>query len=306
MNAPHATAVTEAAAFSDSLKGQEEIYVSDGLAAVQASIPAITQQQLRSTHVNLHPEDILDDGGRIDAAEAFEVFKGKIFLPSSDDDEYYHAHRAPPRNVETPIQRLSRLRMEVSELENDVRQQQQMLIPTNPSEAHNIQDEDDTHQFMLLENMTQMARDLATRLDSISMGTTATLSTSFAAAAGQDAAIHASLTNLVQDQIQQIEKLQQQQPQQQPHSRKDTDSDTASTISHLVLLEQRLTRIEKALGTNTIDLKVPSSSSIIQRLEDAERLISGINKEGLDLIASRAKYIRYVEVLSVILVVLLN
>lgn len=85
---------TETAAFNESnSKGQEEVYVSDGLAAIPPSAPLVMQQQPSSTHVNYHPNDILDDGGIIDAAEAFEVFKGKIFVPSSNEYEYYHGHR---------------------------------------------------------------------------------------------------------------------------------------------------------------------------------------------------------------------
>jgi len=289
-----ATVVTEAAPFNDSGKVQEEVFISDGLTTVPTFVPSAVQQQLRSTRVNHHPNDILDDGGNIDPAEAFEVFKGKIFVPSlSDDDDYFRGPRFVSRTVETPVQRLSRLRMEISELESDIQQQQQMLVPINPSEAHNIQDEDDTHQLMLLENMTQMARDLASRLDSI--GTIShTLSSSAVSSAGQETAIHASLTNLVQDQIQQIKNLNFQDIQKPALIRKDADSYSSSTISQIILLEQRLTQIEKVLGSNGADLKIPSSSSILQRLEDAEHIVSCLSKEGLDLMASRAKFIRCV------------
>jgi len=124
-----ATVVTEAAPFNDSGKVQEEVFISDGL----TTVPSAVQQQLRSTRVNHHPNDILDDGGNIDPAEAFEVFKGKIFVPSlSDDDDYFRGPRFVSRTVETPVQRLSRLRMEISELESDIQQQQQMLVPINP------------------------------------------------------------------------------------------------------------------------------------------------------------------------------
>lgn len=293
-----ATVGTEATPSNDSGKGQEEIYFSDGLTIVPPSLPSTVEQHLRSSRVNDHPNDVLDDGGKIDPAEAFEVFKGKIFAPSSNDDDYFRSPRFVSRTVETPFQRLSRLRMEISELEGDIQQQQQMLVPTNPSEAHNIQDEDDTHQLVLLENMTQMARDLASRLDSIGTISPAALSTSVISSAGQETAIHASLTNLVQDQIQQIKNLNMQDVPKIAPLRKDTGSSSSSTVSHIILLEQRLTQIEKVLGSNGANPKVLSSSSILQRLEDAENIVSCLNKEGLDLMATRAKFIRYVVAMS--------
>lgn len=291
------TVDTEAAPSNDSGKGQEEVFFSDGLTVVPTSLPSTVEQQLRISRVNHHPNDVLDDGGKVDPAEAFEVFKGKIFVPSSNDDDYFRGPRFVSRTVETPFQRLSRLRLEISELEGDIQQQQQMLVPKNPSEAHNIQDEDDTHQLVLLENMTQMARDLASRLDSIGTISPA-LSSSVVSSAGQETAIHASLTNLVQDQIQQIKNLNMQDVPKTAPLRKDTGSSSSSTVSHIILLEQRLTQIEKFLGSNGPDPKVLSSSSILQRLEDAENIISCLNKEGLDLMATRAKFIRCVVAIS--------
>jgi len=274
-----AATATESPISDEIIAGREEIFFSDGLAAVPTQI--ITPQELRSSSGvanTCHPDDVLDDGGRIDATTAFEVFKGKIFFPSSNNNhiEYFRSHGVAA--TETPVQRLSRLRMEISELEFDIQQQQQMLIPTNPSEAHNVQDEDDKHDVMLLENITQMARDLASRLDILSIGASGTSSTD-----AQGKAMHASLTNLVQNQMQQITKQHEQPPQ---HLEK---SENLALPRSQLLLEQKLVMLEKIVGTQ---MGASSSSSIVQRLAEAERLVSCIDKEGIDVLASKAKLIR--------------
>jgi len=98
--------------------------------------------------------------------------------------------------------------------------------------------------------------------------------------------MHASLTNLVQNQMQKIAKQHEQPPQYLEKSENST-----LPRSHL-LVEQKLAMLEKIVGTQT---GASSSSSIVQRLAEAERLVSCIDKEGIDALASKAKLIRYAD-----------
>jgi len=64
-------------------RGGEEIYASDGLPTIP---PPRAPTQRRPLHqLTRHEEDVLDDGGNVDATKAFEVFKGKIFVSSGAD-----------------------------------------------------------------------------------------------------------------------------------------------------------------------------------------------------------------------------
>ena len=207
-----------------------EIFSSDGLPPLPPPRAPVT-----SLSSDEKGDDILDHGEKIDVAQAFEVFSGKLFFPSASSGTTGTATTtgaAVTAPVETPLHRLARLRMEVSELEQDF--------------AKSSAGSDEAKVAHL---GSEVLQDLASRLSALSD----------ANGNSSPRTVQSDLTTLVSREFQ---RLQQQNQKGKDIATEDgrsgeggvtyefypTNNDSGSEAS----LEERISQIESLLGAASI------------------------------------------------------
>jgi len=143
--------------------------------------------------------------------------------------------------------------------------------------------------------MTEIARDLVSRLDTISISTATTCGTTTTTQGYTTEVLHATLTNLVRKELEQMK-----QRQRENLGAVSTDVEvlvggaTSASANSLLRsqLEQRLTKLENLIG-GVNAAGASSSMGIMKRLEEAETVLQHVDKNDVELVSSRAKLIRY-------------
>jgi len=256
-----------------------------------AGSPAPPSSSSSSSSSHLPEEDAFDDESSMNPAAAFEVFQGKLFV--SEPARSNHGGRTTTRmmtttssTAETPLQRLTRLRMEVKEVEEDLKGS---LLVGNPNEESN-EDDDDEDNRRLFSDMTRVAHDLAKRLDDVA-------ATGSTGGEGGDGIITGS--KKLQEGLSEIVKDGVSQMKQNRNENEDKDvvvavsgTDAVTTkdedAAAAARLEERIARIEKVMG----GISEAKDGTVLSRLESAERMTKRLDGSMLDAAAARAKVIR--------------
>eukprot|EP01041_Mallomonas_annulata_P009901 gene9901-20594_t len=224
------------------------------------------------------------DLGNIDAGLAFEVFQGRIFsVPkqqSSNRSEYSIADSVEKR-VESPLQRFTRLRSELSELCDDL----------NSMTTNENQPTDSTIWSSLLEETKQLQNNIKT-IEShkkLQENTNGNGNTS-------DSSISNKLT-IVSNQL-------------QDHQKSSTSTSTSTlvleskdslSVSSIAVLEQRVFALETLLGSasNALDMEAivgvtPRSSifPLVQTVSKLEKRISLLDESTMETIRNKASGLR--------------
>eukprot|EP00978_Attheya_sp_CCMP212_P018376 scaffold50201_cov50-Attheya_sp.AAC.6 len=219
--------------------GGEAIFSSDGLPPLAPPLAPVSSSA--STEA-------------ISPLEAFEVFSGRLFPPSSAVQQKL--------DDEPPLVRLARLQTELKELEKDMQS-------APPSEHFAVED------------VTQVMQGLSSRLDSLSANAASTLFK------GRQS----DLTTLVQSS--QLKSNGSAAAAGTSSNNEGVvyelyggPASAASAVD--VSLQERLQAMEALVGSDA------SGKSILQRLEQAELMASKADPRSLEAAANRAKVIRYV------------
>mmetsp|Transcript_37403 Transcript_37403/g.38087 ORF Transcript_37403/g.38087 Transcript_37403/m.38087 type:complete len:376 (+) Transcript_37403:119-1246(+) len=218
------------------------------------------------------------DVGQINASEAFEVFQGKAFnIPNIDSKrvDYSVADKVEQR-VESPLQRFTRLRAELTELHNDLNSMVKDDLPN------------DSNIWSTLLNETKQMQQNMYSLESHQCL--------------QQSMTHNSVSKAVNN-------LQEISNKLQPTSTStsiETDklqpvSSAAMTDINLAKMEQRVYALELLLGSasNALDMEAvvgttPKSAvfPLIQTITRLERRVSLLDKNALETIQNKAVSLR--------------
>lgn len=310
---PKDTAATASSSGSGAdAAGGEAIYSSDGLPPLPAPVPPVA-----SSGATDDADNVLDSD-HVSPAAAFEVFGGKAYLRpgggggrSVATGNLVAGSSSGTRtglSVEPPLVRLARLSAELSELERDL---ETTTTSTSSTAAGAVSSEE----------LTQLARELSSRLD--------VLSNQHGIVAGtggnNNRTLSDNLTRLVREELAKASS-----------SSSDTASAAAATsesgaggivyelyassaTGHVgptsaasaaseASIAERLGRIERAVGSSNASAIVSTSAasggesdsgsgrSVLERLEEAERMAGRVDAKALDAAAARAKVIRCVHV----------
>ncbi len=189
---------------------------------------------------------------------AFEMFQGKLYsIQRPSASGHYHI----PSN-ETPVARLARLQQEIAQVEAEL----------STTSAGNGQDFD--------EQLVALATTLKTQL------TTLTSSTRVLE--------HDDLTRLIRHQLDSLKTATNASDSQA------TFTDTGvvyelygNATNPTTTLEDRLLRLEKALGSQSNTTTASSSSkTLLQRLEEMESIVKTVDASTLEQTTNKAKVIR--------------
>mmetsp|Transcript_18667 Transcript_18667/g.26332 ORF Transcript_18667/g.26332 Transcript_18667/m.26332 type:complete len:382 (+) Transcript_18667:131-1276(+) len=252
--------------------GGEAIFSSDGLDTVPVPTkPVFTSQPQRDDG----DEDVLDSGDVVAPTEAFELFSGKLYKTSTA-----MTIKASSNTTETPLEKLSRLQRDVAELERDL--QGESTLSTKGPEH---------------EELTKLASSLSARLQAAS---------SYSHTAQQD-----KLTSLLQSHFQNATKASTSAVATatpatdgpapviyELYSSSDGGGDGSASAARggststsrsvpTSNLEERLLNLERSIGSSTTINK-----SVMERLAEFEKVISGVDKKSLEQTTARAKVIR--------------
>jgi len=225
--------------------------------------------------------DILDSGDDMNLVQAFEVFSGKLYFPqSSSTSSSYSSNPATSTKetftgiVETPLQRLARLRMELSELETD-------FANMSSKESAEVDQK----------NITNAMEDISLRLSAISNntnhGTTSPKS------------VQTNLTQVVSTEMEKLRELKQKSKNDDETTPSAGTSITyelyagaaASDVESESRLEDRMAQIEAMLGVTSTSSSL-STGSVLDRLHEVEKMAKSVDLSSLDSAAARAKLIR--------------
>lgn len=246
-----------------------EIFSSDGLPPLPPLNAPVTS--LSSAEKG---DDILDQGDNVDLVQAFEVFSGKLFFPSSNPRSLKNPESGTNKAttvVETPLQRLARLRMEVSELEQDFKN------------SASVGTDEGSNSMQLGSDVLQ---DLASRLAAITNANSSVSTRS----------VQSDLTNLVSRELERLQLLRTQK-------RSDGDTEESGTgvtyelypagndSGSTSVLEERMSHIENMLGVAS-SASSSTNGTILDRLRNVEQMAKSVDLTSLDAAAARAKLIR--------------
>ena len=297
---------TAAAASGADAAGGEAIYSSDGLPPLPAPVPPIKSRIDKSA-----ADDTVLDSDTVSPADAFEVFGGKAYLrPGGGSGGGRHSAAAGGTlilsaistsgdgtvAVETPLVRLARLTAEVSELEKD-------LASSASATVGNDGLPEEQRGGVSKEELTRLARELALRLEVAGNEHGVVAGGSGNVFRGQQD----DLTRLVREEL---TKVQSALPAGATDD-KPTESSgvvyelyassstghvgctTAGTAAVESSIDERLGRIERAVGAqSSLTAAAGGGRSVLERLEEAEKLVKRVDGKSLDAAAARAKVIR--------------
>lgn len=262
-----------------------EVFESVGLAHIPS--PKAPVSSLYKTNVKKKDgnDNVLDDGDGIDPVTAFEVFSGKIFPTSSDSNRVSNRpNNAPMSNiVETPLQRLTRLQMEISELESDLK-------------STSLSTEEKDGAAPTSEEMLKVARNLAFRLDAASQ-----ISPNRIDSSGK---VQTELTGVVMRELERLQSKVSANDAKTSASATDLAAVTyelyasgdgkiggaESSDYDTLSIEERLATVEKFVGNSSS--VVAAKGTVMERLEQAEGMASKVDTEILEAAAAKAKVIR--------------
>ena len=257
--------------------GGEAIYSSEGLAPVSIPPPPIIVTPWKNSDENEDKERsgscYLDTSSSVHPREAFQVFSGKVFRGTVYGD---HSNFGKGQ-VESPLERLARLRWEVSELERDF--------------GHDENENGDENRKA--EEMAKEVTQVTQRLEALGEGMRSVHDHS------KLKERQAKLTHLVKDKVDQILKnngdgetndasksgIVYELYSNGTGSITGTDNETGASEA----LEERLARIESLVGSAS---RASSQTSILDRLQEAEARVRSLDDEVLRTASARAKVIR--------------
>mmetsp|Transcript_59652 Transcript_59652/g.69714 ORF Transcript_59652/g.69714 Transcript_59652/m.69714 type:complete len:399 (-) Transcript_59652:241-1437(-) len=262
-----------------------EVFESVGLAHIPS--PKAPVSSLYKTNVKKKDGNdyVLDDGDGIDPVTAFEVFSGKIFPTSSDSNRVSNRPNNAPMStiVETPLQRLTRLQMEISELESDLK-------------STSLSTEEKDGAAPTSEEMLKVARNLAFRLDAASQ-----ISPNRIDSSGK---VQTELTGVVMRELERLQSKVSANDAKPSASATDLAAVTyelyasgdgkiggaGSSDYNTLSIEERLATVEKFVGNSSS--VVAAKGTVMERLEQAEGMASKVDTEILEAAAAKAKVIR--------------
>mmetsp|Transcript_25055 Transcript_25055/g.54624 ORF Transcript_25055/g.54624 Transcript_25055/m.54624 type:complete len:425 (-) Transcript_25055:2079-3353(-) len=302
------TAATAAAASSGAdAAGGEAIYSSDGLPPLPTPIPPIKSKIDASAAAT---DDAVLDSDSVSPSDAFEVFGGKAYLrPGRGGGRRSGASSATTGGsgdgdgggaaaVESPLVRLARLSAEVSELEKD--------LSTSASTAASV---GAPSTGVSKEELSRLARELATRLEVAGNKHGVVASSGGNVFKGQQD----DLTKLVLEELTSTTVLSAAAASGASDGKSSGDSThsgvvyelyassatghvgstTAATATVESSIEERLGRIERSVGAqSSLTSTTSGGRSLVERLEEAEKLVKRVDGKSLDAAAARAKVIR--------------
>lgn len=314
------TAAAAAAGSGADAAGGEAIYSSDGLPPLPAPVPPIKSRQ------EADDDDAILDSESMSPTDAFEVFGGRAYLRPAGGSRRSNGAAAAAGNlvagsaagggtglaVEPPLVRLARLSAELTELERDLAATSATTAGGGAGAAGS------SAPGVSNEELTKLARELSSRLE--------VMSNQHGIAPGAGGAgktLSDNLTRLVREELAKME-------QTSATAASDDGTDAASGIVYELYassstghvgptsaasaaseasIEERLGRIERAVGSTAGGTSASQSSlaaaaaagapggassgrTVLERLEEAERMAGRVDAKALDAAAARAKVIR--------------
>jgi hypothetical protein len=104
--------------------GGEVIFTSDGLDPLEPPLALVRAPPLLSSNrrdaSDGSPVDELDTSSGTDVVQAFEIFAGKVYAPTTTNTSLSTSLSTRSASLETPLERLARLQRELTELQADV------------------------------------------------------------------------------------------------------------------------------------------------------------------------------------------
>ena len=311
--------------------GGEAIYSSDGLPPLPAPVPPIKSRQDVPASGETDGDAILDSES-MSLTDAFEVFGGRAYLrPAGGSRRSNGAAAATAAGnlvagsaaggaatglaVEPPLVRLARLSAELTELERDLASSATGGAGAGPSAAG-----------VSNEELTKLARELSSRLEVMSNQHGIA-----PGAGGSGRALSDNLTRLVREELTKMEQTSAAASSDAASASESGGSGgggivyelyASSSTGHVgptsaasaaseASIEERLGRIERAVGSSTAGGTGASQSSlaaavaagvsgggatsgrtVLERLEEAEKMAGRVDAKALDAAAARAKVIR--------------
>ena len=254
----------------------EAIYSSDGLSPIPIPPPPPTSNSRRRT-VNTNTNNDDDDNDGIDyeskdAIEAFEVFSGRVFYPSSlkNNESVSYSGGGSTRSSsrqyhETKLQKLARIQSELKELENDF---------SLGSVITNSNEEDEQQRLMEHNEIMTIVKDLTNKLQSLQNGLDISKRQYELTTFVNSLSIN-DKTNEVND-----------------GGSKNINNEQSS--NNTLTQEQRLLRIEQFIGShgNIVGSSISDNLSIMERLKQAEAKLRSVDETTLTQASNRAKVIR--------------
>ena len=306
--------------------GGEAIYSSDGLPPLPAPVPPIKSRQDVPASGEADGNAILDSES-MSPTDAFEVFGGRAYLRPAGGSRRSNGTAAATAAgnlvagnaaggaatglaVEPPLVRLARLSAELTELERDL-----------ASSAGGSAGAGSSAAGVSNEELTKLARELSSRLEVMSNQHGIA-----PGAGGSGRTLSDSLTRLVREELTKMEQTSAATSSDTASASENggivyelyASSSTghvgptsAATAASEASIEERLGRIERAVGSSTAGGTGASQSSlaaavaagvsgggaisggtVLERLEEAEKMAGRVDAKALDAAAARAKVIR--------------
>jgi len=234
--------------------GGEVVFSSDGLAPTLISKPpAVPAALVREGD----EEDVLESDDRMSPQLAFEVFQGKMYSALSNTATSKRS-ASSVTVPETPLVRLARLQQEVQEIEA------QFSV-----KAGSGQDFDD--------QLLSLATTLKTQLTTLS-----------SRIPEQD-----DLTRLIRQQLQSFEtRNKKKEGASAPEETGVVYELYGNASNPTTTLEDRLVRLERAVGSQSTTAASSANQTLLQRLEAMEKLITSVDAVTLEQTTTKAKVIR--------------
>ena len=317
------TAAAAAAGSGADAAGGEAIYSSDGLPPLPAPVPPIKSRQ------EADDDDAILDSESMSPTDAFEVFGGRAYLrPAGGSRRSNGAAVAAAGNlvagsaagggtglaVEPPLVRLARLSAELTELERDLAATSATTAGDGAGAAGS------SAPGVSNEELTKLVRELSSRLE--------VMSNQHGIAPGAGGAgktLSDNLTRLVREELTKMEQTSAAAASADDgtasasgivyelyasSSTGHVGPTSAASAASEASIEERLGRIERAVGSTAGGTSASQSSlaaavaagapgggvgsgrTVLERLEEAEKMAGRVDAKALDAAAARAKVIR--------------
>lgn len=316
------TAAAAAGSGADAAGG-EAIYSSDGLPPLPAPVPPPIKPRQEADD-----DDAILDSESMSPTDAFEVFGGRAYLRPAGGSRRSNGAAAAAGNlvagsaagggtglaVEPPLVRLARLSAELSELERDLAATSATTAGCGAGAAGS------SAPGVSNEELTKLARELSSRLKVMSNQHGIA-----PGAGGAGKALSDNLTRLVREELAKMEQTSATAASSDDgtasasgivyelyasSSTGHVGPTSAATAASEASIEERLGRIERAVGSTAGGTSASQSSlaaavatgapgggassgrTVLERLEEAEKMAGRVDAKALDAAAARAKVIR--------------
>jgi hypothetical protein len=295
--------------------GGEVVYASDGPADGVAPAALPMRFPIRHHHHSSNAGDgggddvdtVLDDGSQTTAAQAFEVFSGKLYHPGmvvvqgkgkgTATNSSSSSTRLRNQN-ETPLERLGRLQLELAELEEQTggNDNDSMMIDkedwnrTVSDLQTRLQSTQQKYSWSSQQEQLNTALERAVQQGEGEGGATtgATPSTPVRGGAGSPPKTPVSSLQRASSSLQKAAQDGAKTGASTPASTTAVKTASAAQPS----LDERMRRLELAVGSNSTSASASSSSSWSERLRLMEQAVGKLDSKQLDTAVSRSKVIR--------------